>query len=55
MGLPPIWIMFAIIVGGAVSGVLGMFLGVPVFSVIYVLFTRFIKKQLAEKNIRINP
>ena len=55
MGLPPIWIMFAIIVGGAVSGVLGMFLGVPVFSVIYVLFTRFIKQQLAEKNIRINP
>ena len=55
MGLPPIWIMFAIIVGGAVGGVLGMFLGVPIFSVIYVLFTRFIKRQLAEKNIKINP
>jgi predicted PurR-regulated permease PerM len=55
MGLPPIWIMFAIIVGGAVGGVLGMFLGVPIFSVIYLLFTRFIKRQLAEKNIKINP
>lgn len=53
MGLPPIWIMFAILIGGALFGVLGMFLGVPVFSVIYILTTKVIRGRLKEKDIRI--
>lgn len=52
MGLPTLWIMFAIIVGGALFGVVGMFLGVPLFSVIYVLIRDWIYGRLADKNIK---
>ncbi len=47
MGLPTVWIMFAIIVGGALFGILGMFLGVPFFSVIYIL----VKARLSDRKI----
>ncbi len=50
-GLRPIWIIFAITVGGYVGGVLGMFLGVPVTAVIAFLLERAITKQLGNKKI----
>lgn len=53
MGLPTIWIMFAIIVGGAYFGFVGMFLGVPVFAVFYSIITQVVDKRLYEKNIDI--
>ena len=37
VGLPPIWVLLAIIIGGGLFGVLGMLLGVPTVSVIYQL------------------
>lgn len=46
MGLPALWIMFAIIIGGGLFGVIGMFLGVPLFSVIYVLIRDSVNKKL---------
>lgn len=51
LGLPTLWIMFAIIVGGGFFGVLGMFLGVPVFAVIYVIFKETIALRLKNKGI----
>lgn len=53
-GLKPLWVIFAITVGGAYFGVLGMFLGVPVVAVISYLLNTFIKKQLEKKNITIS-
>ena len=53
MGLPPLWIMAAIIVGGAIWGILGMFLGVPLFSVVYVLIRDLVIKRLKERRIRV--
>ena len=38
LGISPFWIMFAIIVFGSLFGIIGFFIGVPVFYVIYVLF-----------------
>ncbi len=35
VGLPSIWVLFSIIVGGALFGAYGMLLGVPIMSVIY--------------------
>ena len=35
VGLPAIWVLFAITVGGGLFGVLGMIVGVPVMSIIY--------------------
>lgn len=51
MGLPSLWIMFAIIVGGGYFGLVGMFLGVPIFAVIYLVFKRLIHNRLNDKAI----
>ncbi|MBR1392712.1 MAG: AI-2E family transporter [Ruminococcus sp.] len=42
VGLPSLWVLFAITVGGTVSGILGMFVAVPAFSILYCLFKEFI-------------
>lgn len=51
VGLPTLWVMFAIIVGGALFGAVGMFVGVPIFSVIYVLVGEVISSHLEKKKI----
>jgi len=48
-GLSPFWIIFAITIGGAVAGVLGMFIGVPIFAVIYTTLSHFINRKYKEK------
>lgn len=54
VGLPALWVMFAIILGGSLFGVLGMFLGVPLFSVIYVLVRDHVNNRLRSKKLRIS-
>jgi len=53
-GLSPLGVVFSIIVGGAVFGVLGMFLGVPVFAVIVNLLSRFMNRKYNEKYTNTN-
>ena len=53
VGLPTLYVMFASIIGGALFGIVGMFIGVPVFSVIFVLVSEFIHRQLDRKNITV--
>lgn len=48
-GLSPFWIIFSITVGGALAGVIGMFLSVPIFAVIYNMFSDFINKRYNHK------
>ena len=55
MGLPSLWIMFAIIVGGGYFGVVGMFLGVPLFAVIYIVSKKIISNKLEKDSIQIKP
>ncbi|MBR3364498.1 MAG: AI-2E family transporter [Solobacterium sp.] len=55
VGLPTLWVMFAIIIGGAMFGVVGMFIGIPVFSVIYTLIEDWIHRRLREKKIYFPP
>ena len=50
-GLRPLWIIFAITLGGWAAGPLGMFLGVPAIAVIAFLLDNVINKKLTEKNI----
>ena len=50
-GIKPLWVIFGITVGGAYFGVMGMFLGVPVVSVIMYLLQLFLDKKLKKKNI----
>jgi hypothetical protein len=51
VGLPGIWVLAAVTIGGGLFGVVGIIVSVPVCSVIYTLFDRWIKKRLEERNI----
>ena len=44
LGLPPIWVLAAITVGGGVMGILGMLIAVPIASTIYKLIKADVKK-----------
>ena len=50
-GLQPISIIFAVTVGGAIAGPLGMFLGVPVVAVITYLVSQLLDYLLKKKEI----
>ena len=54
VGLPTLWVMFAIIVGGALFGVIGMFIGVPVFSVIFELTKERVGNNLSARKIDVD-
>ena len=49
VGLPSIWVLFAITVGGAIDGVIGMFVAVPVCSVVYCLIREFVAYRHEKK------
>ena len=49
IGLPGMWVLFAVTVGGSFGGIIGMLLGVPTASVIYTLFKRNVNKKIQEK------
>ncbi|MFI3200238.1 MAG: AI-2E family transporter [Eubacteriales bacterium] len=51
VGLPAIWVLVAVIVGGNMLGVLGMLLFIPMFSVVYALLKEFVKDRLAVRKI----
>ena len=53
VGLPAMWVMLAVIVGGSCFGMVGMLIGVPVSSVLYTLFRESVNEKLKEKNIEI--
>lgn len=49
VGLPGIWVLFAVTVGGAAFGFVGMLISVPVCSVLYTLCDTYIRCRLREK------
>ncbi|MCD7826298.1 MAG: AI-2E family transporter [Clostridiaceae bacterium] len=51
-GLSPIWVIFAITVGGAYFGVIGMFIGVPIVAVLAFLLDKLISGKLRGKKIK---
>ena len=51
IGLPAVWVLASITIGGSLFGIWGMLIGIPVASVIYTLFHEFIDNKLKEKNI----
>ena len=54
VGLPSIWVLMAVTVGGSLMGVTGMLLFIPLSSVLYSLFRAYIHRRLREKNLRIS-
>lgn len=51
IGLPGIWVLVAVAVGGSMYGVLGMLVGVPLSSVIYALLRESVGIKLEAKRI----
>jgi len=51
VGLPPILVFAAVIVGGDLFGVAGMLLFIPLTSVFFTILRAFIDRQLAKKQI----
>lgn len=50
-GLPAVWILISIIIGGGFFGVIGMLLGVPVCAVVYMLIKDFIENRLKKRKL----
>lgn len=54
LGMSGFWILFSVTVGGALFGVVGMFLGVPIFALIYAGIHDYITVRLKHKKITVN-
>lgn len=48
LGLPPLWVLIAIIIGGGLMGILGILLSVPIISILYQLIKEYISKKTEE-------
>ncbi len=49
VGLPSLWVLFAITIGGGLGGVIGMIIGVPALSVVYALVGEKLHEEEAKK------
>ncbi|MCI8756020.1 MAG: AI-2E family transporter [Oscillospiraceae bacterium] len=50
-GLSAFWVVFSITLFGGLYGFVGMFLGVPVFSVIFMLLNRLVRANLVKRGM----
>lgn len=53
IGLPSLWVLVAITIGGSLFGIMGMIVGLPIISIIYSIVTENTNKKLEENNIKI--
>lgn len=51
VGLPSIWVLVAVMLGGDMLGILGMLIFVPLFSVLYAMSEEYVVKRLRDKGI----
>lgn len=51
VGLPGMWVLVAVSVGGSLFGIMGMLTFIPICSVAYALLREFINNRLKNKNI----
>lgn len=51
IGLPGMWVLVAVAVGGSLMGVSGMLLMIPVAAVLYALLREITQKRLAVRNV----
>ena len=50
-GISSLWVIIAILIGGGFGGVLGMFLGVPIFACLQVLVRWLLNLRLQKRNM----
>lgn len=52
VGLPSIWVLAAVTIGGNLMGIVGMLVFIPLLSVIYTIFREFVYQRLKKQNIK---
>ena len=52
VGLPSIWVLAAVTIGGNLMGIIGMLIFIPLVSVLYTIFREFVYLRLKEKHIK---
>ena len=52
VGLPSIWVLAAVTVGGNLMGIVGMLIFIPLVSVFYSLFREFVYLHLEKRHIK---
>ena len=53
VGLPSIWVLAAVSIGGSLMGVVGMLIFIPIVSVLYAVFREIVYLKLKKNNIKI--
>ena len=53
VGLPSIWVLVAVTVGGSLMGIAGMLIFIPLVSVLYALFREWVYGRLEKKKVNI--
>lgn len=53
LGLSGFWILFSVTLGGGLAGIIGMFIGVPIFALFYKTIHDYTELRLKEKHIDI--
>lgn len=53
VGLPSIWVLAAVTIGGNLFGIAGILLFIPLCSVLYALFRDFVKQRLKKRDIKV--
>ena len=51
MGLPAIWVLVAVTLGGSLMGVVGMLIFIPIASIIYTLLGENVNERLKKRGI----
>lgn len=51
IGLSALWVMFAMIVGGSLFGIIGMLIGISIFGVVFKILKRVANRKINEKGI----
>lgn len=51
IGLSALWVLLAITIGGSVSGILGILLGIPLLGIIYTIMSTIINNRLSKRHI----
>lgn len=54
VGLPSIWVLVSVTLGGKLFGVMGMLLFIPFASVVYTLFKKWVNTRISKNKIDIN-
>ena len=50
-GLSSLWVLFSITIMGGLWGLFGMFVSVPIFAILYMLFKLFVEKRLRVREL----